>query len=32
MYTETAKSLARERRRYLDEFFEQLIAEINGDR
>ena len=32
MYTETAKALARERCAYLDGFFEQLIAEINGER
>lgn len=32
MYTETARALARERCRYLDGFFEQLIAEINGER
>ncbi len=32
MYTATAKTLARERCLYLDEFFEQLIAEINGER
>ncbi len=32
MYTTTAKALARERCQYLDDFFTQLIAEINGER
>jgi uncharacterized protein len=32
MYTQTAKALARERCRYLDDFFLQLIAEIKGER
>lgn len=32
LYTTSARELARERSRYLDEFFIQLIAEINGDR
>lgn len=32
LFTAAAKQLARERSRYLDEFFVQLIAEINGER
>jgi uncharacterized protein len=32
LYTQTAKGLARGRGAYLDGFFEQLIAEINGER
>jgi uncharacterized protein len=32
LYTESAKALASQRRRYLDDFFNQLIAEINGER
>ena len=32
LYTATARSLAHERSLYLDGFFEQLIAEINGER
>lgn len=32
LFTQTARQLARERSEYLKEFFEQLIAEINGER
>ncbi len=32
LYTAAARQLARERSRYLDDFFVQLIAEINGER
>lgn len=32
LYTETARALALDREVYLDGFFEQLIAEINGER
>ena len=32
LFTQTAKELARARSQYLDEFFTQLIAEINGER
>lgn len=32
LFTPSARELARERSRYLDEFFVQLIAEINGER
>ncbi len=32
LFTQTAKDLARGRSAYLDRFFEQLIAEINGER
>lgn len=32
LYTNRAREVARERSRYLDEFFLQLIAEINGER
>ena len=32
LYTQTARELAKERSQYLDGFFEQLIAEINGER
>jgi len=32
LYTSTARELARQRSQYLDGFFEQLIAEINGER
>ena len=32
LFTQTAKELARARSQYLDAFFEQLIAEINGER
>jgi len=32
LFTKTARELARGRSRYLDGFFEQLIAEINGER
>lgn len=32
LFTETARALAQDRETYLDEFFAQLIAEINGER
>jgi len=32
LFTQTAKAIAHERSLYLDGFFEQLIAEINGER
>jgi uncharacterized protein len=32
LYTQTARILARERSKYLDEFFDRLGAEINGER
>jgi uncharacterized protein len=32
LFTQTAKELARGRSQYLDGFFEQLIAEINGEK
>jgi len=32
LFTETARQLARQRSEYLKEFFNQLIAEINGER
>jgi uncharacterized protein len=32
MFTQTAREIARGRSQYLDGFFEQLIAEINGER
>ncbi len=32
LYTQSAKALARARSQYLDTFFKQLIAEINGER
>lgn len=32
LFTKTAREIARARSEYLDGFFEQLIAEINGDR
>ena len=32
LFTNTARELARERSHYLDEFFNQLIAETNGER
>jgi uncharacterized protein len=32
LYTKTAKALARQRSQHLDDFFKQLIAEINGER
>ena len=32
LFTPTARALARDRGQYLDEFFNQLIAEINGDK
>lgn len=32
LFTNTARELARERSRYLEEFFNQLIAETNGER
>jgi uncharacterized protein len=32
LFTQTAKEIARGRSQYLDGFFEQLIAEINGER
>jgi uncharacterized protein len=32
LFTETARQLARQRSQYLKEFFNQLIAEINGER
>lgn len=32
LYTHTAREIARGRSQYLDGFFEQLIAEINGER
>jgi len=32
LYTKSAKELAHQRSQYLDEFFKQLIAEINGER
>jgi uncharacterized protein len=32
LYTATARQLAHERSQYLDDFFVQLIAEINGER
>jgi uncharacterized protein len=32
LYTATARELAHERGTYLDEFFKQLIAEINGEK
>lgn len=31
LFTQTAKKIARERTRYLEEFFERLIREINGE-
>ena len=32
LFTKTAKTIAKERSLYLDEFFNQLIAEINGEK
>ncbi|HPS41086.1 MAG TPA: hypothetical protein PK040_00685, partial [Anaerolineaceae bacterium] len=32
LFTNTARELAQERSRYLEEFFNQLIAETNGER
>jgi len=32
LFTSTAREIARERSRYLDDFFVQLISEINGER
>lgn len=32
LFTQTAKEIAKSRSQYLDGFFEQLIAEINGER
>ena len=32
LFTETARQIARQRSQYLDGFFDQLIAEINGER
>lgn len=32
LYTSAARELAKQRSQYLDDFFEQLIAEINGER
>lgn len=32
LFTQTAREIARGRSQYLDEFFEQLIAETNGER
>jgi len=32
LFTPTARAIARERSQYLEEFFQRLIAEINGDR
>jgi uncharacterized protein len=32
LYTQTARAIARQRRKYLDKFFIQLIAEYKGER